>query len=250
MRQDADFGGDDPPGWLVDVAVRVDELVSQTEGMQRFRDMIRQQTADHAARDPLPPTYPDGQIRYNPVELLPIRETSLAEKYATLAAIHDVVCQRTQEINPWPVDADKEYESGDYSMSIAGTTFSVLCSKVKDVSADDRAQIERCLHVVHADMRGDGTVRRRAKRRKGPTKPRKTDPTPLDLNIYSEWMRVRSYRKVGVTFKMSATAVGNHVRFVQKSLKRSKSVPTQQLPHDKRGQVDTHSTKVKRRRTK
>lgn len=74
--------------------------------------------------------------------------------------------------------------------------------------------------------------------RKKSTRTKKTEPTERDMEIYSEWFRVRSYRKVGKTYNISATAVGKHVRFVQEYLKhKSRSVQAKKLSCDKRGQV-------------
>ena len=101
------------PPWLQDIAVRVDELVSQPEVMQRFQNMVHEWAEEHGKKDPQPPIDERGHIRYNPVELLPTRATSCPEKFATLAAIRDCICEGGQPINPWHIDADTELDSAN-----------------------------------------------------------------------------------------------------------------------------------------
>ena len=74
---------------------------------------------------------------------LPDRELSLPEKYAVLAAIHDVATRSTVRINPW-----------DRSNDPARMLFSKLKLEVADLTADDVANLRGVLGEVRDDLAG------------------------------------------------------------------------------------------------
>jgi hypothetical protein len=138
----------DWPRWLVAVAVRVDELVADPRALERFRRMLRDWKAEHDARVPRSPVGRRGQIRHSPIEILPVRSLTLPEKYAALAAIHDVVCDGAKRIDPWRI----RHRHRNFARRKAGISYAVLCSRIKDLRDTDRDRIEGTLRDVEADL--------------------------------------------------------------------------------------------------
>lgn len=140
------------PTWLVDVEVRVDELVEDPVVMDRFRRMLRDWKLEHVRRGPMSPVpedlYPDSPAE----EVLPLRRFSLAEKYAHLAAIHDVICEKAKRIDPWTMH--KSLSDVGFAKAKAGMAYVVLCKGVRDLREKDRERIENALRDVEIDLAG------------------------------------------------------------------------------------------------
>lgn len=135
------------PEWLRTVAIRVDELIADSEVLDRWREMLREWKVEKDARAP---RVDDGGMRDFGVELLPLRRMSTSEKYATLAAIHDEICESVKRIDPWA--SHKPLRSTGIPKAKAGIAFTVLRRRVRELNDSSRKRIEETLHDVEQDL--------------------------------------------------------------------------------------------------
>lgn len=81
----------EPPKWLVCVALATDKMVSAPEVMAKFQEKVREWAHNHAkTEDPVFPCFPH-----------PRRAPTLLEEFALISAIHDQICTDATPINPW-----------------------------------------------------------------------------------------------------------------------------------------------------
>lgn len=134
--------------YLRALTAHVDELVTTRRTMARFRLMVRDCEAAHNAKS-------RRTRRSTPVRLLPARAMTIAEKYTTLAAIHDALCEGTLFIHPWktPRVADLGRLERRLTMNYADRR-----DQVERLSESDRPYIERLLDDVAADLRKLGLL--------------------------------------------------------------------------------------------
>ncbi len=137
------FDSTDWPKWLEDVGIRADELVADPIVQEHFWRMLGDWKIEHDRCK-------RGHVRYNAVEILPRRRLSLPDKFAAVAAIHDVICEKSKRIDPWGVH--KRLRSIGVSRAKAGIAYGVLCHEICDISDNDRERIEQALSDVEADL--------------------------------------------------------------------------------------------------
>jgi len=95
-RQTLSAAGDatnnnEPPKWLVRVALATDEMVSVPEVMANLQEKVREWARIHAkSKDPVFPCFPH-----------PKRAPTPLEEFALISAIHDRICTDATPINPW-----------------------------------------------------------------------------------------------------------------------------------------------------
>ncbi|TWT43953.1 hypothetical protein RAS1_03570 [Phycisphaerae bacterium RAS1] len=123
------------PDWLLEIARRVSRAVGSPDVMTRYRRMREQWTAEHNQRSPK-----------TPVALLPCPATmTIAHKYTTLAAIHDVVLKGTPGFAPIvPPQV----------VSPQDVAFWMLFDEVRQLGEGDRVEINAILADVDADVSG------------------------------------------------------------------------------------------------
>jgi len=150
------FDKDNFPGWLKAIAVRVDELLTDKCIKERFCEMIRQWTVEHDARGPAEKTDEKGRIQYNRIKLLPVRAMTPAHQYASLGAIHQMVCEERDLLAPWGTYVDdpmqectpEQFQALEKEMSFGG-----LQSLVKEIRDGDQDRIEKILQEVEVDIK-------------------------------------------------------------------------------------------------
>lgn len=169
-----DFPGPDFPGWIKVTARRVDELVSAPKVMGHFRNM-RLREWSTAQRDKAVPDLP------------PIRDFTLPERYAVLAAVHDCVCKGkgVHWIDPWHIHS----RSKNAARLRAGMGYSILVSQKVPQLKDAGTGGRRWLHGVLADVEDDLKARgllphpSRATDGKPATAPKRDGNVAIVINI-------------------------------------------------------------------
>lgn len=158
MSEDPLFEEDQWPEWLNWIASRVDELVASKHGMDRFRRMLREWKTERDAQGPSTMVDRRGHIRHDPVVPLPVRRLSLSEKYALLAAIHDVICcdaapsryRTPKRIDPWQMH--KSIKRIGLAKATAGASYMMLCHRVSELADGHRHRVESALGDVIDDL--------------------------------------------------------------------------------------------------
>lgn len=102
---------------------------------------------------------------------------SLAAKYATLAAIHDEVCERASSIDPWVASAH------DFKCLKESISYTALRDGVAKLTDEDQPRIESMLEDVARDCAAGAAGTSRGRRR---GRPSDTDPKN-DMRIADAW---------------------------------------------------------------
>lgn len=138
----------DYPDWLENVALRVNELGADPAVFGRFSRMLRTWYVEHEAGVPKLRTDKPGYALHNEVKLLPLRNITLAHKYAVLTAIHDVICDGVKRMDLWGVHRKLK----SISKAKSGMPYTMLKSLVNELSELDRPRIKKILKDVEADL--------------------------------------------------------------------------------------------------
>lgn len=142
--------------WLLKLTREVCEAIARPGARERFRAKLRDwydrrtPEPDDSADDWLPDEpEPPQASRY----LLPTTGTlSLADKYARVAAIHDAVCERCEELNPWPVT---DLEAAPFEDAARGMAFTVLKGWVTPGDLPDTPDVRERAEELWRDVRSD-----------------------------------------------------------------------------------------------
>jgi len=138
------------PQWLVDVAVSVDELIGQPKALARFQSQLREWKAEHDRQGPKGTHDRHGALLYNEVQILPRRRLTSAGKYAVLAAIHDLISDKSKRIDLWATH--KRLRAVGKSKAKAGIAYAVLQGQVMKLRTVDQPRIEAALRDVETDL--------------------------------------------------------------------------------------------------
>lgn len=147
-NRDRDRFLDDWFEWLKAVAVRADELVGDPVVMDRFRRQLVIWRAEHEEEGPKYLTDRRGKVMENPIEFFPLRRLTIADQYARLAAIHDMICEKVRPISVW------SGSKHNFNRLKAAIPWGVLCHHVKKLKDDDRQRVEQIRDRVEADIAG------------------------------------------------------------------------------------------------
>lgn len=145
--------------WLSELTRNVCEELAHPKARDRFREMLREwydtrtSEPDDSADDWLPDKpEPPRASRY----FLPTTGTlTLADKYACVAAIHDAVCERCKEINPWPVT---DLEDASFEDAARCMAFTALKGWVTPRDLPDTPDVRDRVEGIWRDVRDDLTA--------------------------------------------------------------------------------------------
>lgn len=142
------------PTWLKAVAARVDELLADAFVSGRFLAKLWEWATELANKGPTGGSPDEFHIHHNrEVKILPIRHTSVAEKYAALAAIHHEVADDADQ--PRKIESGDILDASSDSERLVCVSYEILCSQVSELG-DQGERVERALKEVEQDLREAG----------------------------------------------------------------------------------------------
>lgn len=144
--------------WLLTLTREVCEALTRPAARERFGEKLLEW---YETRAPEPDDSADDFLDDNPGRtasryFLPTTGTlTLADKYARVAAIHDAVCERCEEINPWPVT---DLETAPFEDAARCMAFTVLKGWVTPRDLPDTPDVRNRVTGIWSDVRDDLNV--------------------------------------------------------------------------------------------
>lgn len=138
--EDYDYSTSGPfPSWLITLGVRVDDWVLNSQIRTLFRSQLANWLRELRASD-------------RPIFDIPSRRAlTLSEKYAVLAAVHDLVCKHTPTLELWRTTK----WTRNNTRNKAAISWTIVKMRVKNHAGRHREFIEGILSDVEKDIRKD-----------------------------------------------------------------------------------------------
>lgn len=163
------------PNWLKHIALAVDELLQAGQWvLTRFQRMLvkaeeaekrKSKGLSKGGRRLVEYIQNQGRSGGTGSGVLPVKALTLREKYAWLAAIHDVVCEGARPVDPYRTDKHSKRgkavrSQNGWARRLAGMPYGARKSMVRGFTDVDRPRIERMLADVARDLGKPNPIRR------------------------------------------------------------------------------------------